>query len=139
MWIRFGSVMIAAWLVASQAAAGQAAPKPPANDDCLACHGDRVDSTQLAASTHGPLACVDCHADLAKTTEFPHPEKLAKVRCAGCHDDVGAKYKDSIHSWAKEKAGLAGAPACADCHGTHDVRAHTDAASHVFHTTVPAT
>ena len=138
MWIRFVSAFAAAWLVTGQAAAAQA-PKPPANDDCLACHGDHVDAKQFDASAHGPMACVDCHADLAKVTDFPHADKLAPVRCAGCHDDIGAKYKDSIHAWAKEKAGLVVAPACADCHGKHDIRSHTDAKSRVFRTSVPDT
>ena len=55
-----------------------AAPAPPTNDDCVACHGDPtftrangtpifVDVKTLSASKHGALACVDCHADLAKT------------------------------------------------------------------------
>ena len=74
-------------------------PAPPANDDCLACHEDdsaaRADGRPVVVkqavfddSMHGPLACVDCHQDLAKLTEFPHPEKLAKVDCATCHDTV---------------------------------------------------
>jgi len=38
-----------------------------------------VDQKVFADSKHGPLACVDCHKDLATLQEFPHPEKLAKV------------------------------------------------------------
>jgi len=125
--------------------------KPPGNDDCLACHGDAdvkrengtsvaVDEKVFAASMHGPVACVDCHKDLAALQEFPHPEKLAKVACATCHDEEGVKYHDSIHSWAKEKAGLtAAAPACADCHGTHDIRGTDDKAGRVFRANIPAT
>jgi nitrate/TMAO reductase-like tetraheme cytochrome c subunit len=145
---------LATFLFLGFAAAAGAQPqaiKPPGNDDCLACHGDPdarrengtsigLDDKVFAASTHGPLACVDCHKDLATLQEFPHPEKLAKVACATCHDDVGAKYHDSIHSWAKEKAGLtAAAPACADCHGKHDIRGRVDATARVFRANVPAT
>src|SRR5512145_2069553 len=65
-----------------------AAPAAPANGDCLACHEDdsaaRADGRPVVVkpatfekSIHGSLSCVDCHADLAKTSEFPHPEKLA--------------------------------------------------------------
>lgn len=144
----------AAFLFLGFAAAAEAQPqavKPPGNDDCLACHGDPdakrengtsigLDDKVFAASTHGPLACVDCHKDLATLQEFPHPEKLAKVACATCHDEEGAKYHDSIHSWAKEKAGLtAAAPACADCHGKHDIRGRDDATARVFRANVPAT
>ena len=88
---------------AAVAGAGQPSPKPPANEDCLACHSDpdakrangtlvAVDAPAFAASKHGPMACVDCHADLATLTEFPHPDTLKKVNCASCHDDIGATY-----------------------------------------------
>ena len=90
-------------------------------------------------STHAIGPCVDCHASLAKTTEFPHPGRLGAVKCASCHDDEAAKYRDSIHARAKEKAGLIGAPGCADCHGKHDVKPHTDAASRVYRPRIPET
>src|SRR4051812_40931240 len=70
--------------VASAKAAKAAAPAPPApgNDDCLACHDDdsltRANGTPItvhkaafADSVHGPMNCVDCHADLAHA-ELPH-------------------------------------------------------------------
>src|SRR5689334_13536040 len=149
MWIRLMTLVAAGWLVASQAAA-QAPAKPPANDDCLACHADSslkrddgrslaVDAAAFGASTHAPMACVDCHADLAKVSEFPHDAKLARVKCGSCHDDIASKYGDSIHAWAKEKAGLLGAPSCANCHGTHDIRPHTDPSSRVFQKRIPDT
>ena len=113
-------------------------------DDCLACHADAdakrgngtpvaVDTAAFTASKHGPLACVDCHADLEKLAEFPHPDTLKKVACASCHDAVGATYHDSIHARAREKAGLNVAPACADCHGKHDIRGKDDPKSRVAH------
>ena len=74
---------------------GAKAVKGPDNDTCLACHGDPtakndsgrvigLDGDKFGASVHGALglACVDCHKDLAKTTDFPHAEKLAPVNCA---------------------------------------------------------
>lgn len=114
---------------------GLAGAQPPANDDCLACH----DQVTLAKSTHAPMACVDCHADVAGLKEFPHAEKLAKVNCATCHDSVQEQYHDSIHSRAREKAGLVVAPACVDCHGSHDVRAKDEGGSRVFRANIPAT
>jgi nitrate/TMAO reductase-like tetraheme cytochrome c subunit len=88
---------------------------------------------------HGAAACVDCHADLSKVQEFPHAEAVAKVSCATCHDDVASQYRDGIHSWAKEKAGLKMAPSCVDCHGTHDIAPQADAASRTHKANVPAT
>lgn len=201
--------------------AGTARAAPPSNDDCLACHGDKdarradgsaiyVDRAAFEASMHGPMACVDCHQDLASVTELPHPDRLAEVDCSTCHDaaqeryargahgrarqggqalaaactdchgvhdirgasdpaspvnqlnlprtcgrchgsediirrghirigNVAARYQDSIHGWALEKAGLVVAPSCVDCHGHHDIRRKTDPASPVFRANIPAT
>ncbi len=148
MWTRSVLCVAAACLFSTAAAAGQTAPKPPANEDCLVCHGEAdakradgrtiaVDAKHFEASIHGPLGCVDCHAEAAK--ELPHPDKLAKVACGSCHDDVAGKYHDSMHAWAKEKAGLVGAPACADCHGTHDITPHTVKTSRVYRDRIPET
>jgi hypothetical protein len=148
MWTRSVLCVAAACLLSTAAAAGQEPPKPPANEDCLVCHGEAdakradgraiaVDAKHFEASIHGPLGCVDCHADAAK--ELPHPDKLAKVGCGSCHDDVAGKYHDSMHAWAKEKAGLIGAPACADCHGTHDIAPHTVKTSRVYRDRIPET
>lgn len=131
-------------------APGAAAAEQPANEDCLACHGDAdakradgrtiaVHALQFGASVHGGMACVDCHADLATLKEFPHADTLAKVSCATCHEDIASKYRDSIHAYGKEKAGLVVAPGCADCHGKHDVRPPADAASRVNHSRVAET
>jgi hypothetical protein len=137
--------------IASIAHAQAGTVKPPANDDCLACHSDsdlkRANGTSLAVnpsqfehSTHGPLACVDCHQDLAKVQDFPHADKLATVSCSTCHDAQAAKYHDSIHAWAKEKAGLiSAAPGCADCHGSHDITGPANPASRVSRARIPAT
>lgn len=143
--------LLLGFAAAADAGAAAQAVKAPANDDCLACHGDKdakrengssiaVDQTVFTNSKHGPLACVDCHKDLSTLQEFPHPEKLAGVNCASCHGEEGTKYHDSIHSWAKEKAGLtAAAPACADCHGKHDIRGTDDRAGRVFRANIPTT
>jgi hypothetical protein len=150
MWTRVAGLIAAAWLVAGPAAAGQGSSKPPANDDCLACHGDagtkRDDGRSIAveagifeASIHGPLACVDCHGDLAKNPELPHASKLERVNCGSCHDDIAGKYRDSIHARASEKAGLVVAPACADCHGKHDIKPRAEKTSRVYRTRIPAT
>src|SRR6266568_5365423 len=118
MRTRLGVLIATACVIASSVAIG-AEPdvKPPANEDCLACHGDKdakrangspifVADHALTASTHGPLSCVDCHSDLATLKDYPHPDKLAKVNCASCHDSEGTTYHDSIHYKAREQMGL---------------------------------
>jgi nitrate/TMAO reductase-like tetraheme cytochrome c subunit len=143
MAFRLGVSLATLFLVHIAVAAGAQPPvdsaaKSPANEDCLACHDESV-AKPFAASIHAPVGCVDCHQDLAAVQEFPHLEKVAKVACATCHEDVATKYRDSIHWWGREKAGLVVAPSCADCHGTHDVQPKLDQASRVFRANVPAT
>jgi hypothetical protein len=66
----------------------------------LACHGDAdakgargtssaIDAKKFAQSLHGNLGLdgVACHTDLAKTSEFPDAEKLARVNT----------YRDTFH------------------------------------------
>jgi hypothetical protein len=147
MWIRIGLCAVA-WLLAGPAAAGQS-PKPPANDDCLACHGDAsakrddgrsigVDAKQFQASTHGPMACVDCHQDLAVVTEFPHASTLKPVRCASCHDGPRAQYAAGAHGLSREH-GQTLAASCTDCHGTHDILSAADPQSSTNHLNLPRT
>ncbi len=69
-----------------------------AQADCLACHADKglqdaaghnisVDGETFAKSIHGSLKCSDCHADIK---DYPHPEKIAKVKCDTCHSEPGS-------------------------------------------------
>lgn len=122
--------------------------KPPVNEDCLACHDDdslkRENGTALTVhknvfdgSVHGPLACVDCHADLAKA-ELPHPAKLARVDCASCHAGQVADYRRSAHAGARA-AGSGVAATCVSCHGNHDIRGKKDPRSRTYHLNVAAT
>jgi hypothetical protein len=129
-----------------------APPKGPTNDDCLACHDDdslkRSDGRpialgreRLAASVHGQagLACTDCHAALAKTTDFPHAEKLAPVDCASCHEEPGRQYASSIHAQARRKAADSPAATCKDCHGAHEILPVKDPKSLIYHLNLPQT
>lgn len=147
--------MLAACLVASPALArrpAEAAPKPPTNDDCLACHGDpsataadgrsiAVLPDKFAASIHGQsgVACVDCHADLATVTEFPHAEKVAPVACATCHPEAAAQYDVSVHAASRRKSPNSVAAACKDCHGTHGILPASNPNSPTNHFNLPAT
>jgi nitrate/TMAO reductase-like tetraheme cytochrome c subunit len=124
------------------------AQTPPSNDDCLACHDDAslkrgngtpvtVHQAAFAASVHGPMSCVDCHADLARS-ELPHAEKLARVDCASCHPDQVTAYKQSAHAAARA-GGSDVAATCVNCHGLHDIRGSKDPASRTYHLNVAAT
>ena len=67
----------------------------------------RVLAGSSRRSVHGQagLACVDCHADLATATDFPHAEKLAPVHCATCHEAAAADYATSVHAEARRSDG----------------------------------
>ena len=126
--------------VASRAAA-QKAPKPPANGDCLACHGDAdakrasgssvaVDAKIFSSSIHGELACVDCHADLRTLQEYPHADRLKPVDCGTCHDQAG-EFARSVHAAIAPTAG--GLVTCTTCHGPpHAIKPASDPASPTY-------
>jgi predicted CXXCH cytochrome family protein len=116
------------------AAPGANPAKAPVDADCLSCHGDPgakrengksvfASEKRLAASVHGQagLACVDCHADLAKTSEFPHPARLKPVDCASCHEDAPKSHV--FHPELARAAASKEAPtvACSECHGGHEI------------------
>jgi formate dehydrogenase gamma subunit len=105
-------------------AAGRAqahAPHPLSQDEnCLTCHGQpgmtsergksiSIDPGKHAASVHGTLSCKDCHSTIK---DYPHPAKVARVRCATCHDDESAHVPKSVHA-------ALGEAACESCHGNH--------------------
>ncbi len=118
------------------------------NEDCLECHSDEdltresddspvyVNPEILAQSVHGEEECISCHQDA--DTEDEHPEKLAKVNCEECHDDVAAIYQKSIHGKARSR-GDALAPYCYTCHGTHDILPSDNPKSKVYVINIPLT
>ena len=126
----------------------QAVEQPSGNADCFGCHEDdsaeRANGTKVvvkpavfAASVHRGLSCTDCHQDLEKA-EIPHPEKLAKVNCATCHEEAVEKYKLSVHARARQD-GSSFAASCANCHGTHEARSKSDPESGTHHLKIAAT
>ena len=139
--MKFAPVVIATALLAFGAAGSAASPvKPPGNGDCLTCHADKdakrsdgrsvlVSSQKFDASVHGQagVACVDCHADLAKTSDFPHRARLRKVDCASCHDKAGAAHPFHPEIGRAVSGKQEPQVACADCHGTHEVTPVRDA------------
>jgi hypothetical protein len=121
-------------LLAPSASWAQPSVTAPTTADCLLCHSDstatRANGTSIAVqpdlfgkSIHGPMTCVDCHADLATTTEFPHPEKLQRVSCATCHDEPVKAHAVSVHAQNPKGA------TCVNCHGAHDILPTSDTAS----------
>lgn len=109
--------------------------------DCLSCHADKtmqdanghsvaVDSDKFHASIHGSLSCSDCHTSIK---EYPHPEKLAAVKCDTCHADQSSAIGSSVHAKAN-------AHPCTGCHGdAHAIFPKGDARSAVYPLNIPKT
>jgi formate dehydrogenase gamma subunit len=95
------------------------------DEACLACHGQpgmksekgksiSIRPEKHAASAHGVLACTDCHTSIK---EFPHPAKMARVKCETCHVEQVADAAKSVHA-------ILGETSCSSCHGNvHEVTA----------------
>ena len=147
-----GAVVLCLW-AATLAAAPEKSPPAATNEDCLTCHEDPaakrangtpvfVEKGKFSASVHGEagLGCVDCHTDLAKTKDFPHPEKLAPAQCSGCHDDAVSAYSAGVHAQARQKSTGSQAATCVSCHGDpHSIVPRTNPASPISHTALPKT
>ncbi len=57
-----------------------------------------------AASVHGSLHCVSCHADL-EGKELPHGEELAPVDCGTCHDAIEVEQLLRVMRWTGRPLG----------------------------------
>ena len=81
---------------------------------CQRCHGGHdIVAVNDPASRVQPLAqakiCMECHADRRITARHPEMPSVLVIRA----------YADSVHGQAASKKGLAVAPTCTSCHGTH--------------------
>ena len=138
-------------VVLAAALAALAAPPSAAIEDseCLFCHGEAdfhatredgtirrlyIDEQAYTASIHGKEGCVSCHADIE---ELDHKPELEKVNCGNCHEETEA-YDKSPHGRLL-KEGDDAVSGCADCHGTHEMRAVADPLSMVSKHNQPQT
>jgi len=79
--------------------------------------------------------CSDCHESHGlKPRTDPHSRAYRSnipATCGKCHKKVTEVYNASIHGRALVR-GSTDTPNCTDCHGEHDILAHTDPASPVY-------
>jgi formate dehydrogenase gamma subunit len=132
----------------------------PSFEACASCHDDAVND--LSQGVHAPGAggdrpqCGSCHGPAHRIRSSSDPASTAAKRnladtCASCHanPDFLARhriafarpveaYRLSVHGRAVSR-GVAAAPSCSDCHGTHAVRAARDPQSRINHWSIPAT
>jgi cytochrome b subunit of formate dehydrogenase len=109
-------------------------------DTCGAkCHEDQLED--YATSVHGEevlengntksAVCTDCHSAHKVINTSSETFKLANVNtCGNCHKKELASYTDTYHGQVN-RLGYAYTAKCADCHGSHGVRAADDPKSTV--------
>jgi len=122
---------------------------------CATCHPDAYQSYKASVhgqnvivkkSSDGPV-CTSCHGSphyiQPKTSKESSVNHFNVVQtCGACHEEkfmsekygfsthVMERYKESFHG-RKLKVGHGGAPSCASCHGSHDIKSAKDATSPV--------
>jgi cytochrome b subunit of formate dehydrogenase len=98
-----------------------------------------VDEGEFDESVHGALglSCVMCHQDLMGTA-LPHRAELQSPDCSACHGGIASTYLGSVHGYAWSRNNPR-APTCATCHGSHNIRRHTDPESRTYKPRLPDT
>lgn len=151
--IRFVLIMISLlllfWLISDEYSS--AIPQS-STQSCLECHADvdmmkeinpslLVDQDKYTSSVHGKTGfqCVDCHIDLEGTKDFPHKENLQIVQCQLCHQEIFAKYSESIHGKSLLQKENDEAASCVNCHGSHYILPKENPESMIFHRNIPHT
>lgn len=128
---------------------------PVAQAACVNCHPDVYEAYKASVhgknvivkkSSDGPV-CTSCHgsphAIQPRTSRESAVNRFNVVKsCGVCHEEkfmaekygfsrlVMERYNESFHG-RKLKVGHPGAPTCASCHGSHDVKSAKDPASPV--------
>jgi cytochrome b subunit of formate dehydrogenase len=79
--------------------------------------------------------CVDCHGSHEMNQAMVAGSRVNKAHlpgtCARCHKTQTAEYNFSVHAVALRKGNL-DSPVCTDCHGEHDILAHTNPEAPVY-------
>lgn len=120
---------------------------PVTFEPCMDCHEDEINAFQAGvhAKVKGgkPVTCQGCHGILHTTPRSNDPNApmsdLNQVRnCGACHEDMMDGYMSSVHAKALFRSGLTeSAPACSDCHGSHDIQRPDAPGSRTSHAKSP--
>jgi cytochrome b subunit of formate dehydrogenase len=117
-------------------------------EPCLACHEDEItpfkDSVHARVKGGEPASCQGCHGSVHTTPKSSSPNApmspVNQLRnCGQCHKEMMEGYLGSVHARALLVSGLNSAPACSDCHGSHDIQRHTTRGSRTSHEKSPET
>jgi formate dehydrogenase gamma subunit len=115
---------------------------------CGACHGgDSLESFlrsvhgQRLVSGHsdGPT-CSTCHGahEIQRADNVHNPQFKVQMtnKCAGCHEQVGAAFRTSVHGVALLDREVYASASCVDCHMSHQILPAKDPRSSVYPTKV---
>ena len=117
-------------------------------EPCQRCHEDEItpfhDSVHAKVRGDEPSSCQGCHGELHYTPRSRDPNAPMSAvnqlhNCGQCHTGMMEGYLGSVHARALLVSGLTVAPACSDCHGSHDIGRHIDPASRSSHAKSPET
>lgn len=99
-------------------------------------HGRALFSQGVASFA---AVCTDCHGvhNIQGVGE-PHLMARQPATCGRCHDQIYAKYKESIHGQMALK-GDPNSPLCVDCHGEHKIIPPGEAGSSIYYQNIPRT
>ena len=94
-----------------------------------------VHGAALHAGKAGSATCVDCHGAHEMNRAIVAGARVNKqnqaATCAKCHEKIASEFNSSVHAAALRKGNF-DSPVCTDCHGEHEIKAHTDSASPVY-------
>jgi cytochrome b subunit of formate dehydrogenase len=110
----------------------------PAKVQCERCHQLVASKYYVSVHVANSVSCTDCHSGIHSITPWKNDKRKVVETCGQCHDKEASAFKQSIHGKSL-MAGNQDSPACADCHGLHDVKPLGDpnSARHKrFHTLV---
>ncbi len=117
-------------------------------EPCQGCHEDEIKpfhgSVHARVRGDQPSSCQGCHGELHFTPRSRDPNAPMSAvnqlkNCGQCHKDMMEGYLSSVHARALLVSGLNSAPACSDCHGSHDIQRHTDTDAATSHAGSPKT
>ncbi len=121
---------------------------PVSFDVCMECHEDEItpfkDSVHAKVKGGVPATCEGCHGSVhttprSKDAHAPMSPVNQVKNCGQCHAAMMDGYLGSVHAHALLVSGLNSAPACSDCHGSHDIQRHDAKGSRSSHAKSPKT
>ncbi|HET7204801.1 MAG TPA: cytochrome c3 family protein [Steroidobacteraceae bacterium] len=105
---------------------------PVSFDACVECHEEEIgpfhESVHAKERGDKPSSCQGCHGNVHTTPRSRDPlapmSDVNQVRnCGSCHENMMEGYLSSVHARSLFVSGLTeAAPACSDCHGSHDIQ-----------------